>query len=211
MIEAIGDLIEATTDILVATAASPLVYLVVLLVAALDGFFPPVPSETIVVAVIAVGATTGAPVAAGIILAAAIGAILGDNLAYLLGRLVGTTRFRWMRRPSAMRILEWAATGLRNRPASLILIGRYIPIGRIAVNMMAGATGLRHRRFLVLTIVAGFSWAAYAAVIGLFAAAWIRDSPLLAAVVAVVIAMVLGLVIDRIASRISHRRSAANV
>jgi len=203
--------IEAITDVVVATAASPLVYLVVLLVAALDGFFPPVPSETIIVAVIAVGATTGAPVAAGIILAAAIGAILGDNLAYLLGRLVGTTRFRWMRRPSAMRILEWAATGLRKRPASLILIGRYIPIGRIAVNMMAGATGLRHRRFLVLTIVAGFSWAAYAAVIGLFAAAWIRDSPLLAAVVAVVIAMVLGLVIDRIASRISHRRSAANV
>ena len=204
-------MIEAITDVVVATAASPLVYLVVLLVAALDGFFPPVPSETIIVAVIAVGATTGAPVAAGIILAAAIGAILGDNLAYLLGRLVGTTRFRWMRRPSAMRILEWAATGLRKRPASLILIGRYIPIGRIAVNMMAGATGLRHRRFLVLTIVAGFSWAAYAAVIGLFAAAWIRDSPLLAAVVAVVIAMVLGLVIDRIASRISHRRSAANV
>jgi len=211
MIEAIGDLIEGITNVLVATAASPLVYLVVLLVAALDGFFPPVPSETIVVAVIAVGATTGAPVAAGVILAAAIGAILGDNLAYLLGRVVGTTRFRWMRRPSAMRILEWAATGLRKRPASLILIGRYIPIGRIAVNMMAGATGLRHRRFLVLTIVAGFSWAAYAAVIGLFAAAWIRDSPLLAAVVAVVIAMVLGLVIDRIASRISHRRSAANV
>ena len=210
MIETLADLIASVTDALVATATSPWVYLVVLLIAALDGFFPPVPSESVIVAVIAVGAPNGLPFALGIVLTAAIGAILGDNLAYLLGRSVGITRFAWMRRPSVVRILEWAAIGLKHRPASLILIGRYIPIGRIAVNLMAGATGLRHRTFLSLTVVAGISWAAYTAIIGLLAASWIRDSPLLAAVVAVVIALVLGVVIDRIASRVSHRRAAVS-
>lgn len=198
---------DALNDVLVSTASSPWIYLVLFIVCIADGFFPPVPSETLIVATVAVGASTGQPMLWGVMAVAAVGAITGDSLCYLLGRSVGVTRFRWMRRPSVERLFTWAAHGLASRPASLILVGRYIPVGRIAVNVMAGATGLPFRRFLPLTAVAGICWAAYSTVIGTVAAATFHNSPVLAAGVAVVVALALGVVVDRISHKITSRRT----
>lgn len=55
-----------------------------------DGFFPPIPGETVIV-MLAVGAQSGGGVAWGLVLlVAALGAWCGDQLAYALGRAVGT-------------------------------------------------------------------------------------------------------------------------
>ncbi|WP_213816418.1 DedA family protein [Glaciihabitans sp. dw_435] len=199
-------MVEVLNDILMSTASSPWIYAVLFIVCIADGFFPPVPSETLIVAAVAVGASTGQPMLWGVLAVAAAGAITGDSLCYLLGRRVGITRFKWMRRPSAERLFTWAAHGLATRPASLILVGRYIPVGRIAVNVMAGATGLPFRRFLPLTILAGICWAAYSTIIGTVAAATFHNSPLLAAVVAVIVALALGVVVDRVSHLITSRR-----
>ena len=196
-----GALLEAAT--------SPWVYLLVFAVVVIDGFFPPVPSETVVVAAAAIGVSTGAPNPVLIVLIAAIGAALGDNIAYLIGRTIGTGRFAWMRHPRTVRAFDWAAHGIRSRPAALILTARYIPIGRIAVNMTAGATGFAHRRFWPLTVLAGVSWAAYSVLIGLLAGHWVKDQPLLGAAIGVVIALTLGVVIDRVTAAVTRRRAAA--
>ncbi|AWB87330.1 DedA family protein [Mycetocola zhujimingii] len=198
------------TDALLSTATSPWVYAIVFAVVVIDGFFPPVPSETVVVAAAAIGVSAGAPNPVLIILVAAIGAALGDNIAYLLGRIVGTDRFAWMRHPRTVRAFDWAAHGIRSRPAALILTARYIPIGRIAVNMTAGATGFPHRRFWPLTVLAGVSWAAYSVLIGLLAGHWVKDQPLLGALIGIVIAIALGFLIDRVSSAVARRRTAAH-
>ncbi len=63
-----------------------------------DAFLVVLPSETAVVALGALWATTGAPPAARIVpLAAAAGAVVGDGLCYLIGRRVGLDRWRWQR------------------------------------------------------------------------------------------------------------------
>lgn len=86
------------TELILQVAASPWLYPAMFVLATADGVFPPMPSETILVAAAAI---TGPSDRGSIILlgfAAAFGATLGDNVACAIGRAVGTTRFRWMRR-----------------------------------------------------------------------------------------------------------------
>ena len=197
---------QLITDFLLAAVASPWVYLVVFAIVVIDGFFPPVPSESIVVVAAAIGVSTGTPNPIVIVILAAIGAAIGDNIAYALGRGIGTTRFRWMRGPRASAAITRAGHGLAVRPASMLLVARYIPIGRVAVNMTAGATGFAYRRFWPLTVLAGACWAIYSVVIGMVAGAWVKDQPLLGAAIGVLIALLFGLVIDRITAARARRR-----
>lgn len=190
------------------TVASPWLYLVLFAVTIIDGFFPPVPSETVLVAAAAVAVSSGdlwmlAPLG----LIAAVGATIGDNIAFLLGSRVGTTRFTWMRRPRVRAAFAHAERALDQRSAALILGARYIPVGRVAVNMSAGALGFRWRRFLPLSVLAGLSWSALSLAIGLLAGSWIADQPLLSAGLGVAVALVIGLAIDRVAA--ARRRRAA--
>lgn len=198
---------DAVTDALIAIATSPLIYLVIFAICAIDGFFPPVPSEMAVVAVAAVAASTGQPALVILIAVSALGAIAGDNLAYAIGRKVGTTRYRWMRRPRAVRVFGWAERELKRRPASLVFTARYIPVGRIAVNMTAGATRLPHKRFFGLTVIAGVAWAIYSVLIALLAGAVFGHNPLGAAALGIVLAIGAGLIIDRVMSRVEPTKA----
>ncbi|MBV7708014.1 DedA family protein [Nocardia nova] len=127
-------------DLVTGAAGSPWVYFALLGVCIVDAFFPPVPSESVIAALAAIGSSTGKPSVWLLILAAAVGAIIGDNLAYTIGRAIGTDRFAWMRKPKIRRAFDWARGMLDKRAALLVITGRYIPVGRIAVNMTAGAT-----------------------------------------------------------------------
>ncbi|MHA7210571.1 DedA family protein [Arthrobacter sp. MDT1-65] len=185
------------SDVVLAAAEQPWVYLLVLVCCIVDGFFPPFPSESVVVGLASLILTQGVPNPWLLVLVAALGAFLGDNIAYLLGRGIGTTRFRWMRRPRMQRSFAWAGTELAKRAASLILVARFIPIGRVAVNLTAGATGYSQRRFVALTALSGVVWAAYSVGIGALAGTWFQHNHLLGVAVAVTLAVLLGLLVDR--------------
>ena len=195
-------------DLVMQAIASPWLYLVLFAVTVIDGFFPPVPSETVLVAAAAVTASTGEGNLLLLGLVAAIGAAIGDNIAFAIGRGLGTTRFAWMRRPRVAAAFAYAQRALDRRSATLILGARYIPVGRVAVNMSAGALGFPWRRFLPLSLIAGVSWSIFSLAIGLLAGAWIKDQPLLSAGLGIVIALVIGFVIDRIAAARRRREPA---
>lgn len=202
---------DLINELILQAVASPWLYLILFAVTVVDGFFPPVPSETVLVAAAAVFASAGgaaAPLAlASLCLVAAVGAAIGDNIAFAIGRRLGTTRFAWMRRPRVAAAFAHAERALDQRSATLILGARYIPVGRVAVNMSAGALGFSWRRFLPLSLVAGLSWSILSIAIGTLAGAWIEDQPLLSAAIGVAAALLIGVVIDRIASM--RRRRAA--
>jgi membrane protein DedA with SNARE-associated domain len=172
----------------------------------IDGFFPPVPSETVVVASAAIGAATGSPNPLIIGAIAAVAAAIGDTIAFLVGQSIGTDRFAWMRRPRVVRMLDWARRGLDRRAIFLILTARYVPVGRIAVNMTAGATRFPLRRFIPLAVLAGACWSAYSIGIGLLAGSWAHEHPLIGAGVGIVIAISLGFVVEVTSSLVSRRR-----
>lgn len=203
------DLLALLNTLVTDLAASPWLFLVVFAVCVIDGFFPPVPSETIVVGAATVSVATGEPNLLLLIAVAAAGAIVGDNIAYQLGRALGTTRFRWMRAKRVATTLDWARRGLDRRGALLIFTARYIPVGRIAVNMTAGATRYPFRRFLPLSIAAGVTWAAYSALFGIVAGQWLHDQPLLAIVLAIAVAALVGAVVDAVIRRVLNRGADA--
>jgi membrane protein DedA with SNARE-associated domain len=157
-------------------SSSDWTYGVVFLFAFLDAIIPIVPSETAVIAA-GVLAASGDLQIGVVIVAAAVGAILGDNTAYLLGRLcegkVRATLFRGGRR----RHLDRAERALGDRGGYLIVIGRFIPGGRTAVTFSCGILRYVWRRFVVFDVVAGFIWASYAGLIGYFGGKAFEENP----------------------------------
>jgi membrane-associated protein len=196
---------QAINDFILAAAGQPWVLFLVLACCVIDGFFPPIPSESVVVGLAAVAATADVPNPWVLMLVAAVGAFSGDNIAYLIGRRVGTTRWSWMRGPRMQSAFRWAGAELRKRPASLILVARFVPIGRVAVNLTAGATRYHHLRFVGLTALSAILWGAYSVGIGLFFGQWFEENHLLGAAIAIVCAVALGIVVDLVINRVRRK------
>jgi membrane-associated protein len=180
----------------VTLAGSPWALVLLYLFTTIDGFFPPLPSESIVIALAAVSVSTGSPNLAVLILVAAAGAFTGDQIAYQIGTRVHVHDNRFLQSARARRAVEWAERALDHRGASFIFAARYIPVGRVAVNMTAGALGYPRRRFVGLTAAAALVWATYGAVIGIGAGAWLKHHPVVAVLVGIVAGILMGLVID---------------
>jgi membrane-associated protein len=196
---------DLLTDAALETASSPWIYLVVFVLTVLDAFLVVVPSETVIVALAALSLSAGSPDLALLVPVAAVAAVIGDSLTFWVGRTLGVTRFRWMRRPRVVRVLAWAARSLDQRAAVVLLTARFVPFGRIAVNLAAGATGFRYPRFLALTAIAGVCWAIYNVLVGALFGTLFEGRPVLAVAVSVVVAVGLGALVDR-ASTIAARR-----
>ncbi|WP_313814313.1 DedA family protein [Glutamicibacter sp.] len=164
----------------------------------LDAVFPIVPSESFLVSLASVGIHTGTPNLLLIGILGAAGAIIGDQITFFIGRKLGSRGFKWMNNPRAHKVLSYAEKKLETSGALLIFTARYIPIGRVAVNLTAGATGFSHRRFAFFDTIGVVTWAAYSVGIGALAGNWMHDNKILGIAVSIVVALVLGFVIDRI-------------
>src|SRR5690606_30752899 len=110
------------------------------------------------------------------------------------------------RGPKGQAALDWAEQALAHRGASFIIAARYVPVGRVAVNMTAGTVGFPRRRFRFLASVAAVSWATYSVAIGLGAGAWLEDSPFLAVALGVLGGILLGVVLDQVLTAVTRRR-----
>jgi len=191
-----------------ALTATPWVYLLLFALAVVDGFFPPVPSETVLIALAATSVALGTPNLVLVLVAGAAGAFVGDQVAYWIGSRVNVRRVRFLQGRTAQRMLDAASRTLDDRGGSFIIAARYIPVGRVAVNMMAGTVGYPRRRFVPLTAIAAVAWAVYSALIGIGAGASLAAHPLLAVVVGVVGGVLLGVLVDRTIHVIVQRREA---
>ena len=201
---------DAVNEFIAHAASSPWIYLIVLGVVFVDAFFPPVPSESIVIGAAAASISVGQPDIALVIACAAVGAILGDNLTFAIGRAVGLDRFRWMRRPRMQAALGGARRGLDRRAAVLLLTARYVPVGRVAVNLVAGASGFSRPRFFGLSVIAGLSWSVYSVTVGLLAGHWLHGNPFLGVLVGIGMGLATGVIVDA-AIRMAAKRRASGI
>lgn len=165
---------ESLTD---AVLDSGWVYPGIFAVAALDAILPFVPSETIAIGA-GVAASSGDLTLWLVILVAATGAIVGDNASYWIGRTVGhriLERFFGAKHQARIDQLE---RSLAERGGYFIIIGRFIPGGRIIVTFGSGTLEYPWRRFFTFDVIAGFLWASYAALLGYFGGKAFEDNPL---------------------------------
>jgi membrane protein DedA with SNARE-associated domain len=155
---------------------SPLTYLVVALAADGDVIVPLIPSETLVITA-AVLAAQGRLSIWLIVPPVALGAFIGDNISYWLGRGVGDpVARRLFTGEKARGRLEWAERAIRRHGSLLVLVGRFVPGGRTASTFAAGTLSLAYRRFLVADAVAACAWALYASMLGYIGGSAFRDS-----------------------------------
>jgi membrane protein DedA with SNARE-associated domain len=182
-------LVDLVTD-------SPWTYAIIFGVAALDAFFPVVPSETIVI-------TAGVLAAQGklhvwsVFPAAALGSFLGDNISFALGRYVGEPiAARLFSSGKARERLDWASEQLRERGPTLIVAGRFVPGGRTAVTFSAGTVGYSWRRFVAADAAAAILWGAYGTGIGYFGGTAFENNTGFALLLAFGIAVVAAVTIE---------------
>ena len=162
----------------------------------IDGFLPILPSETLIIALGALIVQGNGPNVYLLIITGALGAILGDQLAFAIGHRYNVERSRFLRDGKGQVAVRFARKGLARRGPLYIIAARFIPIGRVAVNLIAGATGYPRHKFIPLTLLSGPIWSTYSAVIGIASGHLFNGHPILSMLVGVAGGIALGALIN---------------
>ncbi len=153
-------------------------YVIVFLVAAIDAFFPVVPSEA---TAIAAGVVAGAGDLNVLVLiaAASLGAIVGDNICFALGHFLGDRVVnRFFKGEKSQERLAWAQRTLDARGGYLIVVARFIPGGRTVTTFTAGfVETYPWRRFLFFDVIAGIIWGTYTVMLGYLGGKTFEEDP----------------------------------
>src|SRR5947209_10736081 len=121
----------------------------------------PVPGEMTLMAASLYAGTTHHLQISLVILAASAGAILGDNLGYVVGRTGGLrllARYGTYVRLDASK-LRVAQRLVEQHGGAMVFVGRFLPVLRIWAGVLAGALAMPWRRFLVFNAAGGVTWA----------------------------------------------------
>jgi membrane-associated protein len=146
---------------------SPVSYLIALLLPAFDALIPILPSETAIITLGVATAGSTDPRIGILVLLAALGAFIGDNVTYWVGHRLGPAiDRRFFASPKGQRRRAWAQDALDHYGARIIIACRFVPGGRTAVTLTCGLVGYSRRTFIVATAFAGVIWACYAFFIG---------------------------------------------
>ena len=182
-------------------------YVIVFAVAAIDAFFPAVPSEATAIAAGVVAGAGGLNVELTI-LAAATGAFVGDNISFGLGHFLGArVERRFFSTEKAQKRLQWAQRTLDERGPYLIVVARFIPGGRTVTTFTAGfVETFAWRRFLVFDAIACTIWGTYTVLLGYFGGRTFEEEPWKGLLLAFAIALVVTAVIEVV--RHLRRRNA---
>jgi membrane-associated protein len=173
---------------------------------AADALIPLVPSE---LAIISGGvlAASGRMNLALLVLAAAVGAAVGDTVGYLLGR--GAGRFgvgRLLRRERSRRVLVWTTERLHRRARWVLVSARFVPGGRTVTVLTAGFLRVPWRRFATAVAVGAPLWAAYVAAVGYGAGHASADHPWAGVLAALGVLTALGCLAEWIRRRRARRQ-----
>ena len=174
-------------------------YLIVFAIAMLDAFFPIVPSEATAIAAGVVAGTGGLRVEL-VIVAAALGAIVGDNISFAGGHFLGEwLNRRFFQGEKAKKRVEWARKLLEERGGYLIVVARFIPGGRTVTTFTAGfVDGLPWHRFIRFDALAGAIWGSYTVLLGYFGGKTFEEEPWKGLLLAFAVALAVTAVVEAV-------------
>jgi membrane-associated protein len=117
-----------------------------------------------------VAASQGSVSLAGVLIAACLGAVLGDQVGYVVGREWGEQVLGKL--PDKLldqERLNKAHAFVRRMGAKGVIIGRWTAALRALVPGMAGMARMSYARFLIANIIGGVGWAVTVGVVGYLA------------------------------------------
>ncbi|HEX6021692.1 MAG TPA: VTT domain-containing protein [Solirubrobacter sp.] len=98
-----------------------------------------------------------------------LAAIAGDQVGYLIGRKTGPAIFR---RPDSRLFhhehLEKSQRFFERYGGRTIIIARFVPIVRTFAPVMAGASRMEYRTFLIYNVIGGVAWGISVTVLGYY-------------------------------------------
>jgi membrane protein DedA with SNARE-associated domain len=178
---------------------------ILFLLIAMESAGVPLPGETALVAA-GVLASRGDMDIVAVIVIAAVAAILGDNVGYLIGRLGGRKLLqRWGRlERHAARLLPWSERFFRRHGAKTIFLGRFVAVLRVTAAWMAGISHMHWWRFFLWNAAGGICWAALVGLVAYYAGRAAADAISrygLFAGAAIVVVLVVGAFVYRFVRR----------
>lgn len=141
-------------------------FVIVFIAAMIDATGIPFPGRLLIITAGALAAD--GPDTTRVVLLAAAGAVLGDHILYLLGRLGGdrvlSAYCRWTMGSS--RCVEKARAYFRRFGGATIVIGRFMTGVRLFAATLAGSGGIRYVTFLAADTIGALLWAGIFVVLG---------------------------------------------
>lgn len=121
----------------------------------------PLPGETALILAAVIAGSSHRLALPGIVVAAAAGAILGDNLGFWVGRGLGLPLLRRYGRwigldPGRLKIGQYL---FLRHGGKIVFFGRFVAVLRALAALLAGANRMRWRRFLPFNAGGGILWA----------------------------------------------------
>jgi membrane protein DedA with SNARE-associated domain len=103
-----------------------------------------------------------------VILIAIAGAIIGDNIGFLIGRHGGR---KLLERPGwayerRMRVLAYSDRFFEKHGSKAVFLGRWVALVRVTAAWMAGASGMPLRTFFLWNALGGITWATTVGIVG---------------------------------------------
>ncbi|MGI4952973.1 MAG: DedA family protein [Janthinobacterium lividum] len=135
-------------------------YGIVGVVICLEAMGLPLPGESLLIASAIYAATTGKLAIEWIVLAAAAGAIMGDNFGYLIGQKLGRPALEKYG-PKIYLTVERQRLGqylFLRYGGIVVFFGRFIAFLRTFAALLAGANGMGWGRFLLWNALGGIVW-----------------------------------------------------
>lgn len=183
---------------------SPLIYPLLASVTLGDAVAPIIPGELPMNIAGAYSGIFGFPNLYLIMLFCGVGAVIGDNLCFVLGRKL-TPAFGYLRRRRRLkRALNWANENLSRRDASVIIIARFIPGARWVVTVMLGSSGYSHLRFALFDTLGVAIWAIQGTLFG-YVGGWLfKDYPIIGIAAGLVFGVASGLLVEKLSRSVTH-------
>jgi membrane protein DedA with SNARE-associated domain len=135
-------------------------YLAVFVFVGVESLGVPVPGETMLVTAAIYAGTTGRLSIFWVIVASSAGAIVGDNIGYVIGRTGG---YRLLKRYG--RYIRLDENRLRlgqylfdKHGSKVVFFGRFVSVLRIFAAFLAGVNRMHWRRFLIFNAAGGIVW-----------------------------------------------------
>jgi membrane-associated protein len=157
-------------------------YLSVFALIAMDAVIPVFPGETTLNAA-ATLAARGELALGAIILAGALGAIVGDSALFWIARRSSSYVEPQLERARRNRKIASALSFLDRGAPLLLLVGRYVPGLRFVINATMGLSGMPYRQFIPWSALGAAIWSTYTSVLAYWVGSALDDYPVASVVI----------------------------
>ncbi|WP_291314352.1 DedA family protein [Corynebacterium sp. UBA2622] len=162
-----------------------------------DALAPVVPSESVLNLAGAFSASRGVPDVWGVIGAAVIGAIIGDNICFRLGKRMIKVVDRLDPKSKAGVSIAWVRRNMNRGAGATIIVARFLPWARWVATIVLGSVGYNWAAFFIYDTIGVLIWACLGVGVGYLGGSLFANFPLLAMVVGVTLGSLVGLVIQK--------------